>query len=138
MSGSAPSGPPPSQARDAGSVTAEVAITLPAVVAVLVAVLVLTGAAITQVRCAEAARAGARSAALGEDAATVRLRAEAVLGASLGSAAPAVVTVRRDGAWAVVRVERPVVTAGWVGAGLVASAEARAWVEPGVVAGGSP
>lgn len=125
---------PPARGRETGSVAAETAITLPVVVLVLAAVLVTAGAAVTQVRCADAARAAARTAALGEDLDAVRATALVVLdGAS--------VDVRRDGSWVVVRVRRAVGWGGWWGDGLVASAEARGWVEPGAVAsavGGGP
>lgn len=104
-----------------GSVTAELAIVLPAVVAVLVLALTTAGAAIEQVRCADAARAGARAAALGEDMTGVRSVAVSL------AADDAAVEVRRTGEWVVVRVSRPL-SSRW--GALLASAEARAWVEP--------
>ncbi len=58
--------------RDRGSVTAETAVALPALVLVLTAALwavTITGA---QLRCVDAARAGARAAARGEAAEEVR------------------------------------------------------------------
>jgi Flp pilus assembly protein TadG len=55
----------PASSRERGTVTVEVAIALPAL-AVLLAALLGIGVAVTShVRCAEAARAGARQAALG-------------------------------------------------------------------------
>ena len=44
--------------RDRGSVTAELAVGLPAVVLLLVALLTVASAAIAQTRCTDAARAG--------------------------------------------------------------------------------
>ncbi|PPK92934.1 TadE-like protein [Kineococcus xinjiangensis] len=61
---------------DRGSVTAELALALPAVVLVLCAVLATGEVAIAQVRCTDAARAAARSAARGEPAHVVRAAAE--------------------------------------------------------------
>ncbi|WP_456847646.1 TadE/TadG family type IV pilus assembly protein, partial [Cellulomonas sp. P5_C6] len=52
--------------RDRGSVTAELAVGLPAVALLLVAVLTVGAAAVAQTRCTDGARAGARAAALGE------------------------------------------------------------------------
>ena len=57
---------------DRGSATAELAVGLPVVVVLLVAVLAVAAAGVTQMACADAARAGARAAALGEDDAAVR------------------------------------------------------------------
>ena len=54
-----------------GSVTAELALTLPAVVLVLLLVITLGAASVTQLRCTDAARAGARAAALGHSHAQV-------------------------------------------------------------------
>lgn len=48
-----------------GSVTAELALCLPAVLLVLLLVVTLGAASVTQLRCTDAARAGARAAALG-------------------------------------------------------------------------
>ena len=56
---------------DRGSVTAELAVLLPGVVLAIVVILVVASAGVMQVRCADAARAGARAAALGEDEAQV-------------------------------------------------------------------
>ncbi len=114
--------------RDGGTVTAEVAIVLPVVVAVLVAVVVTGGAAVTQVRCADAARVAARAAALGTDLTDVREMARAVL-------PDASITVGQEGGWVVARVERRVATLGWMVGPVVASAEARSRVEPGAAAG---
>lgn len=108
---------------DRGSVTAELALALPAVVAVLVLAMVTTGALLTQIRCADAARAGARVAALGEDLGAVRAAVAAV-------ADPAAsVEVARSGPWVEVRVQRRVMSR-W--GPLVASARSTAWVEPGL------
>jgi hypothetical protein len=106
-----------------GSVTAEFAIVLPAVVLVLVLVLTTAAVAASQLRCTEAARAGARAAALGEPGASVRAAAAMVAGGGTE------VETRTSGEWMVVSVRRPVMSRwGW----LTTAAEARAWVEPGV------
>jgi hypothetical protein len=107
-----------------GSVTAEFAVMLPAVVAVLAVALLAASVAIAQVRCADAARAAARAAAIGAPTENVLGTARALAGAD------AAVGVTRDGAWVVVRVERGLRGLPWAGGPLTASAEARAWVEP--------
>jgi len=62
---------PPIPMGPRGSITAEVAIALPAVVLALAVVLAVAVVASAQVRCVDAARAGARAAARGEPAARV-------------------------------------------------------------------
>ncbi|HLV04191.1 TadE family type IV pilus minor pilin [uncultured Georgenia sp.] len=107
--------------------TAELALVLPAVVVVLLVCTTLGLAAVGQLRCADAARAAARAAAIGEPADVVLAVAQDLAGPD------AAVTVTRRGEWVEVTVSRPV---GAVLPGveaLRASAEARAWVEPGVV-----
>ncbi|WP_265520326.1 TadE family type IV pilus minor pilin [Oerskovia flava] len=104
--------------------TAELALALPAVVLVLVAVLTLAAAASAQMRSADAARVGARSAAIGEDDAAVRSAALHVAGDG------AQVVVVRGDPWVEVQVTTPVV-GGWLsGAPLRASGAAVARVEP--------
>lgn len=110
---------------DRGGVTAELAIVLPGVVFLLLALLTAASAALTQVRVADAARAGARAAALGEPHAvitdlTARLAGE---GAS--------VQVTGDGTFVVVEVARDLPGPLRL-ADLVARASARAVPEPGV------
>ena len=110
--------------NERGSATAELAVALPAVVVLLIAVLVLTAAATTQLRCADAARAGARSAALGEDQAMVAAQAEHIAGPG------AAVEVAQEGEWVTVTV-RSAATAGGLGiAPLRVSGAATARVEP--------
>lgn len=78
--------------RETGSVTAELAVALPALVLTLAAALWGVGAGSAQVRCLDAAREGARSAARGEPAAEVLAAAR--------RAAPSGATIkvsRRDG-----------------------------------------
>lgn len=72
------------------------------VVALLGLVLALVAAGVAQIRCTDAARAGARAAALGEDDAAVTLVATRSAGPG------AEVSVRRDGAWVDVTVRLPV------------------------------
>jgi hypothetical protein len=109
--------------RDTGSVTAELAIGMVAVATVLVALLAVASATITQVRCADAARSAARSAALGEDDASVR----AVAGRVAGRGAT-VAVVRSDG-WTTVTVTAPVVAGGPFN-GLRATGTATGRTEP--------
>lgn len=114
--------------RDAGSVTAETAVALPALVLVLAVCLWVVGLVSAQLRCVEAARAGARAAARGEptDAVVDRVRASA--GAS------ADVSVVRSGEQVIVRVTLRPRPAGVLGALLpsrTVSADATAQVEPG-------
>lgn len=109
---------------DAGAVTAELAIGLVAVVAVLVAVLAVGAATVAGVRCTDAARAGARAAAIGQDDAAVQSAAARIAGAS----ATASVERQEDG-WVQVTVEVPVIGTG-PAHGLRATSSATAWIEP--------
>lgn len=92
----------------------------------MLAVLLVTASATAlQLRCADAARAGARSAALGEPDGAVTAVAREVAGR------PVEVAVERSVGWVVVRVAART-PGGWFAGGslgLVASATAR--VEPG-------
>lgn len=110
--------------HERGSVTVELALALPAVALLLAAVLVLTSAAVGQLRCADAARAGARAAALGEQPTQVRAVAERVAG---GSAA---IGIDAHDGWVTVSVSRPVGAGPFAGAPLRAHASAIARVEP--------
>ena len=67
----------PRPAGDAGSATAELAVSLPALVLLLVVGLAALGAVRTQIACVDAAREAARAAARGEPA------AERIAGASV-------------------------------------------------------
>lgn len=107
---------------DRGSVTAEMAVGLPAVALLLVALLTVASAAIGQTRCTDAARAGARAAALGETDATVTATARRVAGGN------ATVDVGRTGGWVTVDVSTPV--GAWEGSPLRAHASAVAKEEP--------
>ncbi|MFJ3527302.1 MULTISPECIES: TadE family type IV pilus minor pilin [unclassified Streptomyces] len=106
---------------DRGAVTAEAAMAIPVLVVFTLALVWALMAASAQIRCVDAARAGARAAARSEPEATVR---EAAL-----SAAPdrAGVEVRRDGELWRVRVTAPTPGPGplavTLGAEAVASAE---------------
>jgi Flp pilus assembly protein TadG len=107
---------------DRGSVTAETAIALPAVILVLVAVLTIAVAAGAQMRAADGARAGARAVAIGESDESARAIAQQVAGSS------AAVDVTRGDPWTQVQVSVPV-AGSWFGA-LRASGQAVAWTEP--------
>lgn len=107
-----------------GAVTAELALALPAVVLVLVAVLTLVAASVAQMRAVDAARAGARAVAIGEQGAAV----SSVVARVGGEAAH--LSIDRDGSWVRVTVTTPVVD-GWAWDGpLRARGTATAWVEP--------
>ncbi|GAA6527531.1 TadE family type IV pilus minor pilin [Intrasporangium sp. DVR] len=93
--------------RDAGMVTAELAVAIPVVVFVLLICLAGLSAAIDQVRCVDAARAGSRAAARGDPLAEVHQLAQ--------RAAPegAVISVSRRGGDALVTVRAR--AGGWGG-----------------------
>lgn len=84
--------------RSSGAVTAEFAVTLPAVLLLLALLLSAAAAGVTQVRLEEGARAGARALARGEDPAAVQ---DIVARLSGNSAA---VVVSADGGWLSVTV----------------------------------
>lgn len=111
--------------RERGTVTAEVALVLPAVVVVLLVCCTLGAAVLGQVRCADAARAAARAAAIGEPAAVVLAVARDLAGPE------AQVSVETDGQWVQVVVSRPVAGEVLGDRTLRARAEASAWREPG-------
>ncbi|MEV8229298.1 TadE family type IV pilus minor pilin [Streptomyces sp. NPDC079167] len=106
---------------DRGTVTAEAAMALPVLVAFVLALLWALVAASDQIRCVDAARAGARAAARSEPEDSVRSAAQ--------EAAPgrARVAVERTGGLWRVRVEAP--TPGPGPLGLTLSAEAVALAE---------
>ncbi|MCK0118364.1 pilus assembly protein [Isoptericola sp. S6320L] len=107
-----------------GSVTAELAVGMPVVALLLVAVLTLAAASTAQLRAADAARAGARQAAVSGDLSAAGSAVARVAGGD------AEATVTQEGDWVRVVVTRPVV-GGWLAHGpLRATGEAVAWVEP--------
>ncbi|KQY47103.1 TadE family type IV pilus minor pilin [Cellulomonas sp. Root137] len=108
--------------HDRGSVTAELAVGLPAVVVLLVALLTVASAAVAQTRCTDAARAGARSAALGEPDGEVVATARRLAGDG------AAVAVSRSEGWVTVTVSDAV--GSWRGTPLRAHATAVARAEP--------
>lgn len=107
--------------RDRGAVTAEAAMVIPALVAFAVVLVWALAAAADQIRCVDAARAGARAAARSEPAAAVL---DAARGAAPGQAR---VEVERSGELWRVRVEAP--TPGPGPLTLTLSAEAAALAE---------
>ncbi|KQR65566.1 pilus assembly protein TadE [Arthrobacter sp. Leaf337] len=84
--------------KDRGAVTAEFAVALPAVLLLLALLLAGSAAGITQLRLEEAARAGARALARGEDAGAVEGIVRQLAGASASS------SVVADGEWVSVTV----------------------------------
>jgi len=111
-------------ARDRGAVTAELAIGLPAVVLVLAVLLITGAAAATQLRCADAARAGARVTALGQGDGQVVEVARRVAGGAV------TVTVQRAAPWVEVVVSSPSAGGWFTGGRLTITASATAWSEP--------
>ncbi len=83
--------PDPGKAR--GAVTAEFAVALPAVLLLLALLLAGAAAGVTQLRLEEAARAGARALARGEDAGVVEGIVRTLAGATATAA------VGADGEW---------------------------------------
>ena len=110
-------------AHDEGAVTVELAIGMVSVVALLGLVLALLAAGVAQIRCTDAARAGARAASLGEDDEAVAL----VVRRAAGDGAS--VSVAHDDGWVDVTVRLPVV-GGALLDGLAAHASAGLPVEP--------
>ncbi len=95
-------GPPRGRPRrDAGTVTAEIALVLPAVVVALLVALAVLAGGVTRLQCTDAARAATRAAALGES----RGEVAAVGRASMPEAG---VSISDDGAWVSVSVTCPV------------------------------
>lgn len=76
-----------------GAVTAEFAVTLPAVLLLLAMLLAGASAGVTQLRLEEGARAGARALARGDDSATVEGIVRTISGGSASAA------VSADGEW---------------------------------------
>lgn len=83
----------PGKRRTRGAVTAEFAVALPAVLALLAMLLAGAAAGMTQLRIEEGARAGARALARGEDPSAVERTVRTLAG---GSAAA---SVAADGEW---------------------------------------
>lgn len=104
---------------EAGMVTAEIAVALPAVVLVLLLVLSAVCAGVTQLRVTDAARVAARQAAIGSDD---------VEGAAVQAGGAARVDVER-GELTCVHVSRPV-PGPLGGLGLTARSTACAYTEP--------
>jgi hypothetical protein len=87
-----PTGGPAAQ-ESCGAVTAEFAVTLPAVLLLLAMLLAGASAGVTQLRLEEGARAGARALARGDDSATVERIVRTLAGGSASAA------VSADGEW---------------------------------------
>lgn len=117
---------------DAGAVTAELAVALPAVVLVLVAVLLVALAGTAQLRVTDAARAGARAAAAGEPDDRVVEIARRTAGSGVS------VSVQREDPWVTVDVDAPVAGGWFAGGGFTASATSTAWLESAVARAGAP
>ncbi|TXL91436.1 TadE family type IV pilus minor pilin [Streptomyces sp. IB2014 016-6] len=115
---------------DRGSVTAEAAVTVPALVVFVAALLWALMAASAQIQCVDAARAGARAAARSEP------RAAAVEAARSAAPAGAEVTLARSEDLWRVRVEAP--TPGPRGIALTLAAEAVAPAEDTAAGGAAP
>ncbi|MFD6991260.1 TadE family type IV pilus minor pilin [Streptomyces sp. NPDC059943] len=121
---------PSGEDGDRGSVTAEAAVAVPALVVFVAALLWALMAASAQIQCVDAARAGARAAARSEP--------QAVAVEAARSAAPAgaeVTLARSEDLWRV-RVEAP--TPGPRGIALTLAAEAVAPAEDTAAGGAGP
>ncbi|MEZ2388467.1 TadE family type IV pilus minor pilin [bacterium RCC_150] len=105
---------------EAGTVTAEFAVTLPAVLVLLALLLAGSAAGITQLRLEEAARAGARSLARGDATSSV----EGIVRRLAGEAASTI--IRGDGEWMNVTVSTRL--AGPLGSMIPWRLSATAWV----------
>ncbi len=103
--------------------TVELAIGMVTVAVLLGLVLTLVAAGVAQIRCTDAARAGARAASLGEDDEAVTLVVRRAAGDGAG------VSVARDDGWVDVTVRMPVL-GGRLLDGVTASATAGLPVEP--------
>ncbi|MFF0445822.1 TadE family type IV pilus minor pilin [Streptomyces sp. NPDC004609] len=114
-----------SETGDRGSVTAEAAVAVPALVVFVMALVWALTAASAQIRCVDAARAGARAVARSEprETAVALARSTAPEGARIA--------VRREGDLWHVRVEAP--TPGPGALGLTLAAEAAAHAEEAVL-----
>ena len=108
---------------DAGTVTAELALGLVAVVLVLAALLVTTAAASTRMRCLDAARTAARVAAFGASEAEAADAARRLV-------PDARVALTHDPPWLEVTVSTTVGGAWFTDGALTVSGSATAWVEP--------
>jgi Flp pilus assembly protein TadG len=80
-------------AASRGAVTAEFAVILPAVVALLAMLLAGAAAGVTQLRIEEGARAGARALARGEDPATVERTVRTLAGGTASA------SIAAEGGW---------------------------------------
>jgi hypothetical protein len=85
--------PSPGPGKCRGAVTAEFAVALPAVLLLLAMLLAGSAAGLTQLRLEEAARAGARALARGEDPGAVEGIVRQVAGSSVSAA------ISADGEW---------------------------------------
>ncbi|RNL72157.1 TadE family type IV pilus minor pilin [Streptomyces sp. I6] len=119
--------PCPRPGAERGSVTAEAALAVPALVVLTMALVWALMAASAQIQCVDAARAGARAAA--------RSEAEAAVVSAARSAAPpgAKISLGRDGDFWRVRVEAP--SPGPAAPSLTLAAEAVSLAEDAVVSG---
>lgn len=104
--------------------TAEFAVLLPVVTLMIAGVLAIGSCSVAQMRCADAARAGARSAALGEPDSMVGEVAERVGGGQVR------VGVQRSREWVRVEVHQELGPRVPVLGAITVRAEATAWVEP--------
>jgi hypothetical protein len=107
---------------DRGAITAELALALPAVVALMAVVLAVASAALGQLTMVGAARAGARAAALGHDDVQIEAAAGVIGGDGIS------VTISRGGGLVRVTCARPLAVPPF--GQRLASAQAVAACEP--------
>jgi Flp pilus assembly protein TadG len=117
-------------ARDAGMVTAELAVALPALMLVLALALGVLAVGTARLRCADAARAAVRLAARGESADVVRTAAERIAAGDVS------VRVTGTGVDVTVEVSAPVRLPGHWLPGVVVTERATEAREPGALSSG--
>lgn len=110
--------------QECGSVTAELAVGLPVIVLLLVAVLTLSAASSAQLRVLDAARAGARAVAIGQT--------EPEVGAVVSRLAgdDAELRFEADGQWVTVYVSKPIAPGVLANFPARVTGSATAWAEP--------
>ncbi|GAA3731254.1 TadE family type IV pilus minor pilin [Salinactinospora qingdaonensis] len=112
--------------EERGTVTAELAVALPSLALLLATALAAITAAAVQLECVDAARAGARALARGDDTASVRSRTASI------APAGAAIDIGAATGLARVRVSAPVSLGPLIGSPLRVSGRASVPMEPSV------
>lgn len=122
----------PARCTERGSVTAEFALAIPAVILVLLLVISLAMQSAARVSLEDAARAAARELARGETAAVAEQTARDTAGAQVE------VSIAADGQYSRVVLTQPIEVLGLIELSAQQRAEAHARTEHLPVSGGSP